>query len=189
VRQVAIDFAEPRVTYTKSFERYVLELSRGMTIQDVANHLGVSWDVVKDIQKRDLKQRFSRPRLKDLRQIAIDEISIGKGHRYLTIILDLESGAVVHVGHGKGGDALLEFLKALRRGRAKIEAVATDMSPAYIDAVTTHLPGAKLVFDRFHVMKLFNEKLSELRRDMYHGNSLVFCHIYGGSDGSMPVVT
>jgi transposase len=168
VRQVAIDFAEPRVTYTKSFERYVLELSRGMTIQDVANHLGVSWDVVKDIQKRDLKQRFSRPRLKDLRQIAIDEISIGKGHCYLTIVLDLESGAVVHVGHGKGGDALLEFWKALRRGRAKIEAVATDMSPAYIDAVTTHLPGAKLVFDRFHVMKLFNEKLSELRRDMYH---------------------
>jgi transposase len=167
VRQVAIDFAEPRVTYTRSFERYILELSRSMTIQDVACHLGVSWDMVKDIQKRDLKQRFSRPRLKDLRQIAIDEISIGSGHRYLTIVLDLESGAVVYVGHGKGGDALLDFWKALRRSRAKIEAVATDMSPAYIDAVTTHLPEAKLVFDRFHVMKLFNDKLSELRREMY----------------------
>jgi transposase len=167
VRQVAVDFAEPRVTYTKSFERYVLGLSHSMTIKDAAAHLGVSWDVVKDIQKRDLKRRFSRPRLKDLRRIAIDEISIGKGHRYLTIVLDLESGAVVHVGHGKGGDALGEFWKALRRSRARIAAVATDMSPAYIDAVRMHLPEAKLVFDRFHVMKLFNEKLSELRREAY----------------------
>jgi transposase len=168
VRQVAIGFAEPRVTYTKSFERYVLELSRNMTIQDVACHLEISWDVVKDIQKRDLKRRFSRPRLRDVSLIAIDEISIGAGHRYLTVVLDLESGAVIHVGQGKGGDALLEFWKRLRRSGARIQAVATDMSPAYIDAVTTHLPEAKLVFDRFHVMKLFNEKLSELRREMYH---------------------
>jgi len=168
VRQVAIGFAEPRVTYTKSFERYVLDLCRNMTIKDAAMHLGISWDVVKDIQKRDLKRRFSRPRLKDVRQIAIDEISIGSGHRYLTIVLDLESGAVIHVGHGKGGEALLIFWQKLRRSRAKIEAVATDMSPAYIDAVVTYLPEAKLVFDRFHVMKLFNDKLSELRREMYH---------------------
>jgi transposase len=167
VRQVAVDFAEPRVSYTKSFERYVLELSRSMTIKDVAAHLGISWDVVKDIQKRDLTRRFSRPRLKDVRRIAIDEISIGKGHRYLTIVLDLESGAVVYVGHGKGGDALTAFWKRLRQSGARIEAVATDMSPAYIDAVRTHLPEAKLVFDRFHVMKLFNEKLSELRREAY----------------------
>ena len=138
-----------------------------MTIQDVAWHLGVSWDVVKEIQKTYLQRRFAKPKLKHVRQIAIDEISIGKGHRYLTIVLDLESGAVVHVGHGKGGDALLAFWKRLRACRAKIEAVATDMSPAYIDAVTTHLPDAALVFDRFHVMKLFNDKLSDLRRELY----------------------
>jgi transposase len=57
VRQVKVDFAEPRRTYTKAFERYALELSRSMTILDVARHLGVSWDVVKDIQKRDLSRR------------------------------------------------------------------------------------------------------------------------------------
>ena len=116
----------------------------------------------------DLQQRFGRPKLKHLRQIAIDEISIGKGHRYLTIVLDLESGAVVHVGQGKGGDALKDFWNRLRRRRAQIEAVATDMSPAYIDAVLTHLPEATLVFDRFHVIKLFNDKLSDLRRELYH---------------------
>ncbi len=167
VRQAAIGFAEPRRTYTKLFHRYVLELSRNMTIKDVAWHLGVSWDVVKEIQKKDLYKRFAKPKLKHLKQIAIDEISTGKGHKYVTIVMDLESGAVVHVGEGKGGDALTPFWKRLRCSGAKIEAVATDMSPAYIDAVTTHLPNATLVFDRFHVIKLYNDKLSDLRREMY----------------------
>ena len=86
---------------------------------------------------------------------------------YVTIVLDLQSGAVLHVGQGKGGDALLAFWRRLRASGAKIEAVATDMSPAYIEAVTTYLPGATLVFDRFHVIKLYNEKLSDLRRDLH----------------------
>jgi transposase len=167
VRQVAVSFAEPRYRHIKSFARYVLELSRLMTIQDVAHHLGVSWDVVKEIVKEHLRRHYAKPKLKHLRQIAIDEISVGQGHRYITLVLDLESGAVVHVGEGKGGDALRAFWKRLRSSGAKIEAVASDMSPAYIDAVTTHLPRATLVFDRFHVMKLFNEKLSNLRRDLY----------------------
>jgi transposase len=168
VRRVRIGFADPRVSYTKAFQRYALELSRYMTIQDVAQHLGISWDVIKEIQKGDLQRRFGRPKLRDLRRIAIDEISTAKGHRYLTIVLDLESGAVVHVGRGKGGDALGDFWTRLRRSRARIEAVATDMSPAYIDAVVSHLPQATLVFDRFHVIKLYNDKLSELRRALYH---------------------
>jgi len=166
IRQVPIGFARSRRSYTKSFERYALELSRHMTIKDVATHLQVSWDVVKEFQKQYLQKKFGRPKLKHLRQIAIDEISVGKGHRYVTVVLDLESGAVVYVGNGKGADALLPFWRRLRAAHAKIEAVATDMSPAYIDAVTTHLPNATLVFDRFHIMKLYNEKLSQLRRDL-----------------------
>jgi transposase len=167
VRQAAIGFAEPRRTYTKSFQRYVLDLSRHMTIKDVACHLGVSWDVVKEIQKESLHRRFSKPKLKQVKQIAIDEISTGKGHQYVTIVMDLKRGAVLHVGQGKGGDALTPFWRRLRASHAKVEAVATDMSPAYIDAVLTHLPNAALVFDRFHVIKLYNEKLSNLRRDLY----------------------
>jgi transposase len=154
-------------TYLKAFARYVLDLADRMTIQDVAEHLGVSWGTVKEIVKADLKRNDSKPRLKDLRQIAIDEISIGAGHRYLTIVLDLASGAVVHVGRGKGGDALTDFWKRLRSSGAKIEAVGMDMSPAYLQAVVTNLPGAKIVFDRFHVMKLLNDALSDLRRALY----------------------
>ena len=61
------------------FERYALELSKHMTIQDVAKHLSVSWDVIKDIQKRYLTKRFSKPCLKHLKTIAIDEIAVRKG--------------------------------------------------------------------------------------------------------------
>jgi transposase len=171
-RQTRIDFADPRRTYTKAFERYALELSRCMTIQDVAHHLNVSWDIVKDIQRRDLERRFAKPKLKHLRQIAIDEISVAKGHRYLTVVLDLHSGAVVFVGDGKGGDALRPFWKRLRRSKAKVEAVAMDMSPAYREAVSKHLAGAVIVFDHFHVIKLFNGKLSDLRRQLFRRATL-----------------
>ena len=169
VRQAEVAFADPRRSYTKAFARYALELARHMTIQDVARHLNVGWDLVKDIQKQDLQRRFSAPPLKQLRQIAIDEICIGRGHRYLTVVLDLESGAVVFVGQGKGADALLPFWRRLRAAHARIEAVAMDMSAAYIQAVETWCPRATIVFDHFHLIKLLNDKLSDLRRQL-HGN-------------------
>jgi transposase len=167
IRQEKLGFADPRISYSHAFERYALDLSKHMTIQDVARHLGVSWDVIKEIQKKDLTRRFSRQCLKNVRRIAIDEISVLKGHRYLTVVLDMETGAVIFVGDGKGGDALDPFWKKLRRSRARVKAVAMDMSPAYISAVLKHLPKATIVFDHFHVIKLFNDKLSDLRRDLY----------------------
>ena len=167
IRQVKVPFADTRRSYTKAFERYALDLSRRMTIRDVAEHLGVGWDMIKDIQQRDLKQRFSRPKLGKLRKMAIDEISVAKGQRYLTVVLDLESGRIVFVGENRDANALNPFWERLRRSRAKIEAVAMDMSAAYALAVTTHLPEAAIVLDRFHVVKLLNEKLTQLRREVY----------------------
>ncbi len=167
-RQVELAFADPRRTYTRAFERYVLDLSQHTTIQAAAEHLQVSWDIVKDIQARNLQRRFGRPRLGNLKQIAIDEIAVGKGHRYVTLVLDLLSGAVVFVGDGKGVAALEPFWKRLRRSRAQIQAVATDMGKPYIRAVRDNLPGVVHVFDHFHVVKLFNDKLSRLRRELYH---------------------
>jgi transposase len=168
VRQAKLGFADPKKHYTRAFERYALQLSRRMTIKDVAEHLQVSWDTIKDIQARNLKRRFGQPKLHKLKEIAIDEIAIGKGHHYLTVVLNLRSGAVVFVGDGKGADALVPFWRRLRRARAKVKAVATDMSPAYTRAVRDHLPHAVHVFDHFHVIKLFNDKLSALRRELYY---------------------
>jgi transposase len=81
--------------------------------------------------------------------------------------MDLDSGVVKIVGDGKGADALKPFWKRLRSSGARIEAVAMDMSAAYWGAVSTQLPRAKIVFDHFPVIKLFNEKLSDLRRAWY----------------------
>ena len=166
-RRIEVSFADPKRQHLRSFERYVMELLAYMTPQDVARHLGISWDLANDIQKRRLKARFEKPPLKKLRRIAIDEIHLGKRHKFITLVLDLDTGAVVFVGDGKGADALKPFWKRLKSARAKIKAVATDMGPAYIAAVLKNLPKARLVFDRFHVMKLLNEKLTELRRDLY----------------------
>lgn len=166
VRQAEIPLAPGQHSYTKRFARYVVELARCMTIGDVAEHLAVSWNVVKELLKEALRRRFRQPRLRDLRLIAIDEISIGKGHRYLTVVHDLETGAVVFIGEGKGEDALEPFWRRVRSSRARIQAVAIDMSQAYITAVQRHLPQATLVFDHFHVVKLMNEKLADLRREL-----------------------
>jgi transposase len=168
VRQVRIGFANTRRRYTRGFERYALELSRHMTIQDVARHLGVSWDVVKDIQKRYLHRRYRKPKLKKVKQIAIDEISIGNGHKYLTIVMDLKSGVVLFVGDGKGSDALDAFWPKLKASKAMVKAVAIDMSIAYVSAVQHHLPEAAIVIDRFHITKLLNDNIAQLRRQLFH---------------------
>jgi transposase len=167
VRQVHVSFADARRGYTHSFERQVIQLSRMMTIQDIALYLDVTWGIVKDIQKRNLTRKYKQIPLGALREIAIDEICIGRGHKYFTVVLDLRTGAVVFIGSGKGANALKPFWKRLKRSRAKVQAVAMDMSPSYISAVKNNLPKAAIVFDRFHLIKLFNEQLSDLRRDMY----------------------
>ena len=166
-RQVRIGFAEERRQHTRAFARYAVELTRWMTVQDVARHLQVSWDLIKSLKKADLARRFRQPKLRHLKHLAIDEICIGRGHRYRTLVLDLDSGAIVFVGEGKGAAALTPFWKRLKSSAARIRAVAVDMSPAFTRAVTENLPDAWLVYDRFHVVKLFNEKLSDLRRELY----------------------
>ena len=166
-RQVSIPFAAPKKSYTKSFARYVLELCRHMTIQGVATHLNVGWDLVKEIQRQYLQRHFACPKLKHLKRIAIDEIYVGKKHKYLTLVLDLDRGAIVYVGKGKGEAALKKFWKRLRGSGARIRAVAADLSPAYSAAIRKNLPQATLVFDRFHLVKLLNEHLTDLRRELY----------------------
>ena len=116
---------------------------------------------------RSLYLFLSKPPLKDLTVIAIDEMYLGKVLGYRTMVLDLTSGAVVYVGKGKDSKALMPFWKSLKASGARIEAVAMDMSRAYVSAVTKHLPEADIVFDPFHVIKLMNEQLDDLRREIW----------------------
>ena len=168
LRRIRLGIAAPRRGYTYAFERFVLALTKVMTLKDVSRLTGIGWDCAKDILKRHLARRFAQRPLGKLRYIAIDEISVRKGHKYLTLVMDLQSGAVVFVGEGKSAKALVPFWQDLHKTRAKILAVATDMSAAYIGAVLENLPGVPLVFDHFHVVKLMNEALTQVRRNLYH---------------------
>jgi transposase len=84
-------------------------------------------------------------------------------------VLNIQTGAVIFVGQGRGKEALDPFWKRLGRRKKTIKAVAIDMGHSYLSAVWEHLPDAAVVFDRFHVIKLYNEKLSDLRRQVQHG--------------------
>jgi transposase len=156
----------PRCNYTKSFARLVVDLRKLMPIRDVARYLGVGEGMVRGIDKRYLQKTHGKPRLCDLEVMAIDEIYVGKRNKYFTIVIDWKTGAIVFVSEGKGQEVLKPFGKRLRSSRAKIKPVATDMASAYYAAVMKNLPGAKHVFDRFHIVKMMNEKLTQLRHEM-----------------------
>ena len=81
--------------------------------------------------------------------------------------MDLERGNVIYIGDGKGAGALREFWKRRGKHAKDIRAVSTDMSPVYISAVMEHLPSVPLVFDHFHLVKLVNDTLTEIRRGLY----------------------
>ncbi len=81
--------------------------------------------------------------------------------------MDIETGAVIFLGDGKGADSLDPFWKKLKHSKAHIEAVVTDMSPSYIKAIEENIPQATHVTDPFHI-KLFNDQLSDLRRELYN---------------------
>ena len=168
VRQEKLHFVTGKRCYTNKFARYVVDLSRIGTIKDVARFLNLSWDTVKDIQKRYLQRHYSNPDLSTLEYIGIDEFAVRKGHVYKTIVVNLQNGQVVYVGNGKGADALDKFWKKACKAKARIKVVATDLSAAFISSVMENAPDAALVFDHFHVVKLMNDTLDKLRRQAYN---------------------
>tara|TARA_R110002124_G_C8870031_1_gene507683 strand:+ start:394 stop:1263 length:870 start_codon:yes stop_codon:yes gene_type:complete len=144
-----------------------------MTLQDVSRLTHLGWDAVKSIVKSDLGRRFAKVPLKGVRRIAIDEKHLGNKAKFVTLVIDLESGHVLWVGEGRGQSALEGFWPKLRAAKAKVEAVACDMSAAYWAATMEHLPEAAVVFDRFHIVKLANEAIDEVRRGIQRTLDLV----------------
>jgi transposase len=159
-------FARAQVRYTRKLEKFVDQLSRIMTLLDVAVLTTLSWDTVKEIAKRRLRRDYGRIDLKGLRYLSIDEIYVGKQRGYYTLVMDIESGRIVWVSQGRGKAGLRGFWPRLRRSRVRIRAVAMDMSGAYWAAVLEQLPGVALVFDKFHIIQLMNHRLDELRREL-----------------------
>lgn len=156
----------PKARITKSLERSIVELRSEMSISALSEYFDLDWKTVKGCEKRYLEKKFRYIPLKDVKVIGIDELYVksqGK-EKYITIVRDLESGAVLYVGNGKGTESLALFSRKLKRSKSVITTVAMDMSKAYVSWVKENLPSAVIVFDHFHVIKLMNEKLDKIRR-------------------------
>ena len=163
--QEPIDFCpKPYARYTKWVARFVLALRGEMSISAVAAFTGLHWGTVKDIEKDWLAKKYKRVRLNGVDLLGIDEVYLGKILGYITVVSDLDSGAVLFVGKGKGATALQPFRKRLKRRAKKIQAVAIDMANSYSAWVREVLPYADIVYDHFHVIKLMNERMNQLRR-------------------------
>ena len=161
-----IPFAAGKQRYVKAVAVFIVALCRIAPIKHVAGFLGLGWDVVKEVFKGHLARRLKRRSLREVRVIAVDEFAIQKGHRYMTVVLDLESGHILWAEEGRDADALIPFLRRLKQAGARLEAVAVDMWPAYLLAVQTVFPRAAIVHDPFHVVALVNRAIDETRREL-----------------------
>ncbi len=157
--------AGPYVHYTKWLARFVLALRKAMSISDVARFSGLHWESVKNIEKSSLSKKYKKVRLGDVQYLGIDEVYLGIKLGYITVVRDLDSGAVLFLGKGKGGEALKPFRRRIQRKAKQIKAVAIDMANSYSAWVREVLPEADIVYDHFHVIKLMNERMDGLRRN------------------------
>jgi transposase len=144
-----------------------VDLCRIAPIKHVALLLGFSWTSVKEIFKGHLRRRLVKRSLKSVRLIAIDEFSIRKGHQYMTVVLDLESGEILHSAEGRSAESVIPFLRKLKAVEAPLKAVAMDMWPAYLLAVRDVFPEVEIVHDPYHVVSMANTAIDTARRDMY----------------------
>lgn len=159
-------FASGQRRMVRSFERYIIRLTSCMTLQDISKLLGLSWHTVKDIHKEYLRKKYMKPYdLSKLQYLGIDEFSIGKDHDYMTIFIDLDNVQIIYAIEGRSKKVISYFMKNLREKALRLKAVAMDMSGPYKSAVKEYLPKVDIVFDRFHVMKLMNEKIDQIRRE------------------------
>ena len=159
-------FVEAYTKITRKLGCLMVDLARFMTLSDIAGWLRLSWDTVKAVVKGRLEKDYRRIGYRRVRQIAIDELYLGRTRKFITLVMDMESARIIWVGEGRGAEALREFWRRFKLSGARLKAVAMDMSGAYACSVRAHAPHAILTFDRFHVMKLMNERLDDLRREL-----------------------
>jgi transposase len=166
IKVEAVPWAEGGSRFTRPFEMHTTFLAQHTDKPTVTEIMRIGWVTVgKLIQRVVARQRGDVDRLDDLRVIGVDELSYRRHHEYITVVVDHRRGVIVWAAKGKSADTLKQFFDALGPERcAKLESVTIDMSAAYIKAVSEAVPNATIIFDRFHVQKLANEAVDEVRR-------------------------
>lgn len=175
VVQVTPPWAEPRGRFTALFERWIIDVLKATdTIAGACALLGISWDEAFGVMQRAVERGRQRkreqaqlPGSEPVTHIGVDEKAFRKGHSYMTVVCDLDRGTVEHVAEDRTTASLGEYFQSLsQEQRHGIEAVAMDMWQPYVQATLQHVPLAadKIVFDRFHIMKMMNQAVDAVRK-------------------------
>ena len=160
-----VPWAESRSGFTRDFEDHVGYLAQTTDQSTVSRNMRIAWETVGAIVERVMARRRDPVLLDDLEHIGVDELSYRRHHEYVTVVVDHVRERVVWSEPGKNADTLGKFFDALGAERtAKLQTVTIDMSAAYIEAVKSRASQARIVFDRFHVQRLAQNALDDLRR-------------------------
>jgi transposase len=156
-----------RITYR--FEYLLLVFCQMMTQKAAARVLRIATSTLSDLLHRTISRLRDGHRIEQLERIGIDEISYCKGHKYATVVYDIQGSCVVWVGKGKGRETIDVFFKDVLKQEQKvaIKWATCDMSRAYIGAIEYHCPNATVVLDRFHIAKALNEAVDEVRKQQW----------------------
>lgn len=169
VRVEQLEFVDVHQRVTHRLAAYAAELCRtGLSVTAVANHLNLDPKTIKAIDKATLEAEFGQTDYAGLRRLAIDEIAVKKGHSYMTVVLDYDTGRVVWMGERRQVATLDAFFEQMPPDmRGQIRAVAIDMWRPYILAIKKWCPQADIVFDLFHVIKRFNKVIDNIRNQEF----------------------
>ncbi len=169
VRVEGLAFVDASARVTHRLAAYAAQLCKaGLSVEVVARHLDLDPKTVKTIDKAALQAEFGQTTYDNLKRLAIDEIAVKKGHHYMTVVLDYDTGRVVWMGKGRQNATIDAFFEAMpTEVREGIAAVAIDMWEPYINAVKRWCPQADVVFDLFHVVKAFNKVIDNIRNEEF----------------------
>jgi len=172
--QEDIPWAESHARITYRFEYAMLVYCQLMTQKAAARILHIPDSTLSDLLHRTISRIRDGHRIRRLKCIGIDEISYCKGHKYATIVYDLDRSCVVWVGQGKGRETIDIFFNEVLSDyqKSKIEWASCDMSETYIGAIEDHCPNAILVLDRFHIVKALNQAVDEVRKEQWRNASV-----------------
>jgi transposase len=172
--QENIPWAESNSRVTYRFEYAMLVYCQIMTQKAAARILHIAKSTLSDILHRTITRIRDGHRIRGLKALGVDEISYCKGRKYATIVYDIDRSRVVWVGLGKGRQTIDRFFDQMLSDyqKRKIKWATCDMSQAYIGAIEEHCPNATLVLDRFHVVKMLNNAVDEVRKEQWRNASV-----------------
>lgn len=164
---VKLPWAGPSSRFTALFEALAISWLLQASQKAVAQQLNLSWEEIHLIMERAVKRGLERRKAENIPHLGVDEKAFQKGHRYLTLVNDLDRGRVLYIAEEREEASLNGFWSTLtRRQLHSIEAVAIDMWDAYLHSIQKHLPEAdsKIVFDKFHIAQHLTEAVDQVRR-------------------------